>query len=77
VAEQYGAATGLGYLSSVAAQRFQMAAMFVPIVLIAALGAAPAALADPGMTMSPTGWASLFAIPVIVGVLWVVHKKIG
>jgi len=44
---------------------------------IAALGAAPAALADPGMTMSPTGWASLFAIPVIVGVLWVVHKKIG
>ena len=40
VAEQYGAATGLGYLSSVAAQRFQMAAMFVPIVLIAALGAA-------------------------------------
>ena len=39
VAEQYGAATGLGYLSSVAAQRFQMAAMFVPIVLIAALGA--------------------------------------
>lgn len=39
VAEQYGAATGLGYLSSVAAQRFQMAAMFVPIVIIAALGA--------------------------------------
>jgi ABC-type nitrate/sulfonate/bicarbonate transport system permease component len=39
VAEQYGAATGLGYLSSVAAQRFQMAAMFVPIVLIAGLGA--------------------------------------
>jgi NitT/TauT family transport system permease protein len=39
VAEQYGAATGLGYLSSVAAQRFQMAAMFVPIVMIAALGA--------------------------------------
>jgi len=29
VAEQYGAAMGLGYLSSVAAQRFQMAAMFV------------------------------------------------
>jgi ABC-type nitrate/sulfonate/bicarbonate transport system permease component len=40
VAEQYGAATGLGYLSSVAAQRFQMAAMFVPIVIIACLGAA-------------------------------------
>jgi NitT/TauT family transport system permease protein len=39
VAEQYGAATGLGYLSSVAAQRFQMAAMFVPILLIAGLGA--------------------------------------
>ena len=39
VAEQYGAATGLGYLSSIAAQRFQMAAMFVPIVLIAGLGA--------------------------------------
>jgi len=39
VAEQYGAATGLGYLSSVAAQRFQMAAMFVPIIIIAALGA--------------------------------------
>jgi ABC-type nitrate/sulfonate/bicarbonate transport system permease component len=39
VAEQYGAATGLGYLSSVAAQRFQMAAMFVPIVIIAGLGA--------------------------------------
>lgn len=39
VAEQYGAATGLGYLSSVAAQRFQMAAMFVPIVIIACLGA--------------------------------------
>jgi ABC-type nitrate/sulfonate/bicarbonate transport system permease component len=39
VAEQYGAATGLGYLSSVAAQRFQMAAMFVPIILIAGLGA--------------------------------------
>jgi ABC-type nitrate/sulfonate/bicarbonate transport system permease component len=39
VAEQYGAAMGLGYLSSVAAQRFQMAAMFVPIVIIAALGA--------------------------------------
>jgi ABC-type nitrate/sulfonate/bicarbonate transport system permease component len=39
VAEQYGAATGLGYLSSVAAQSFQMAAMFVPIVIIAALGA--------------------------------------
>jgi NitT/TauT family transport system permease protein len=40
VAEQYGAATGLGYLSSLAAQRFQMAAMFVPIVIIAGLGAA-------------------------------------
>ena len=39
VAEQYGAATGLGYLTSVAAQRFQMAAMFVPIVIIAGLGA--------------------------------------
>ena len=39
VAEQYGAATGLGYLSSVAAQRFQMAAMFVPIMIIAGLGA--------------------------------------
>jgi NitT/TauT family transport system permease protein len=39
VAEQYGAAMGLGYLSSLAAQRFQMAAMFVPIVIIAALGA--------------------------------------
>ena len=39
VAEQYGAATGLGYFSSVAAQRFQMAAMFVPIVIIAGLGA--------------------------------------
>ena len=39
VAEQYGAAMGLGYLSSVAAQRFQMAAMFVPIVIIACLGA--------------------------------------
>ena len=34
-----GAATGLGYLSSVAAQRFQMAAMFVPIIIIAGLGA--------------------------------------
>lgn len=40
VAEQYGAAMGLGYLSSVAAQRFQIAAMFVPIVIIACLGAA-------------------------------------
>jgi len=39
VAEQYGAAMGLGYLSSVAAQRFQMAAMFVPIVIISCLGA--------------------------------------
>lgn len=39
VAEQYGAATGLGYLSSLAAQRFQMATMFVPIVIIAGLGA--------------------------------------
>lgn len=39
VAEQYGAAMGLGYLSSVAAQRFQMAAMFVPIVIIAFMGA--------------------------------------
>ena len=39
VAEQYGAAMGLGYLSSVAAQRFQIAAMFVPIVIIAGLGA--------------------------------------
>ncbi len=39
VAEQYGAAMGLGYLTSVAAQRFQMAAMFVPIVIIAGLGA--------------------------------------
>ncbi len=39
VAEQYGAATGLGYLSSVAAQRFQMAAMFVPILIIAGMGA--------------------------------------
>src|SRR5581483_9183151 len=39
VAEQYGAAMGLGYLSSVAAQRFQMAAMFVPIVIIAGMGA--------------------------------------
>lgn len=37
--KQYGAAMGLGYLSSVAAQRFQMAAMFVPIVIIAGLGA--------------------------------------
>lgn len=40
VAEQYGAAMGLGYLSSVAAQRFQIAAMFAPIVIIACLGAA-------------------------------------
>jgi NitT/TauT family transport system permease protein len=40
VAEQYGAAMGLGYLTSVAAQRFQMAAMFVPILIIACLGAA-------------------------------------
>lgn len=40
VAEQYGAAMGLGYLSSLAAQRFQMAAMFVPIVIIACLGTA-------------------------------------
>ncbi|MBI2210485.1 MAG: ABC transporter permease [Deltaproteobacteria bacterium] len=40
VAEQYGAAMGLGYLSSVAAQRFQIAAMFAPIVMIACLGAA-------------------------------------
>lgn len=39
VAEQYGAAMGLGYLSSVAAQRFQIATMFVPIVIIACLGA--------------------------------------
>lgn len=39
VAEQYGAAMGLGYLSSVAAQRFQIATMFVPIVVIACLGA--------------------------------------
>ena len=39
VAEQYGAALGLGYLSAVAAQRFQIAAMFVPIVIIACLGA--------------------------------------
>ena len=39
VAEQYGAAMGLGYLTSVAAQRFQMATMFVPIVIIACLGA--------------------------------------
>src|SRR5206468_4383085 len=39
VAEQYGAAMGLGYLRSVAAQRFQMAAMFVPIIIIAGLGA--------------------------------------
>jgi NitT/TauT family transport system permease protein len=39
VAEQYGAAMGLGYLSSVAAQRFQMTAMFVPILIIACLGA--------------------------------------
>jgi ABC-type nitrate/sulfonate/bicarbonate transport system permease component len=39
VAEQYGAAMGLGYLSSLAVQRFQMAAMFVPIVIIAGLGA--------------------------------------
>jgi len=38
VAEQYGAAMGLGYLSSVAAQRFQIAAMFAPIVIIACLG---------------------------------------
>ena len=40
VAEQYGAAMGLGYLSSVAAQRFQIATMFVPIVIIACLGTA-------------------------------------
>jgi len=39
VAEQYGAALGLGYLSSVAAQRFQIATMYVPIVIIACLGA--------------------------------------
>lgn len=39
VAEQYGAAMGLGYLSSVAAQRFQIATMFAPIVIIACLGA--------------------------------------
>jgi ABC-type nitrate/sulfonate/bicarbonate transport system permease component len=39
VAEQYGAAMGLGYLSSVAAQRFQIATMYVPIVIIACLGA--------------------------------------
>jgi NitT/TauT family transport system permease protein len=38
VAEQYGAAMGLGYLTSVAAQRFQMATMYVPIVIIACLG---------------------------------------
>lgn len=40
VAEQYGAAMGLGYLSSLAAQRFQIAMMFAPIVIIACLGAA-------------------------------------
>lgn len=39
VAEQYGAAMGLGYLSSVAAQRFQIATMLAPIVIIACLGA--------------------------------------
>jgi NitT/TauT family transport system permease protein len=39
VAEQYGAAMGLVYLSWVAAQRFQIATMFVPIVIIACLGA--------------------------------------
>ncbi len=47
VAEQYGAATGLGYLSSVAAQRFQMAAMFVPILIIAGLGAGLNELSNP------------------------------
>jgi NitT/TauT family transport system permease protein len=38
VAEQYGAAMGLGYLTSVAAQRFQISTMFVPILIIACLG---------------------------------------
>jgi hypothetical protein len=45
--------------------------------VVAGLGAAPAALADPGATISPAGWASLLAIPVVVAVLWFVHKRIG
>lgn len=46
-------------------------------LVVAGLGAAPAALADPGATISPAGWASLLAIPVVVAVLWFVHKRIG
>jgi hypothetical protein len=44
-------------------------------VVIAGLGASPAALADGGI--STAGWASVIAIPVIVAVLFVVHKKLG
>lgn len=43
---------------------------------IAALGAAPAALAETG-GMTPAGWMSLLAVPVVVGILYVVHKKMS
>jgi hypothetical protein len=42
---------------------------------IAALGAAPTALADAG-GMTPAGWVSLFAVPVVVAILYIVHKKL-
>lgn len=43
---------------------------------LAALGASPAALADAG-GMTPTGWISLFAVPVVIAILYVVHKKLS
>ncbi len=43
--------------------------------VIAGLGASPVALADPG-GISTTGWLSLAAVPLIVGVLYLVHRKL-
>lgn len=42
-----------------------------------ALGAPPAALADGGSMVTTTGWWSLLIVAGIVGVLFVVHKKLG
>jgi hypothetical protein len=45
-------------------------------VVVAGLGASQVALAAPG-GMTSTGWMSLLAVPVIVAVLYVLHKKLS
>jgi hypothetical protein len=55
----------------------RLASSRAPAAILALAAPAAALAADTGSAISPTGWASLFAVPVVVGILWVVHKKIG